>query len=139
MKNANFEKNHVPWAQMTCLALFGPSLVFVWPALAFIGCCWPSFGLCWPVGVKMGGLDDVGVEMCRWGVETRGWELKHVVESRQVYYKENKSKKTQKIEKKKKPMAQTVPDASFGFIVVVITPQDLLVLLKHKFNLANNG
>jgi hypothetical protein len=36
-------------------------------------------------------------------------------------------------------MAQTTPDASFGLVVVVATPQDLLVLLKHKFNLENNG
>ena len=44
----------------------------------------------------MGGLDDAGVEMHRWGVETHGWEPKHVVESQQVYYKENESKKPEK-------------------------------------------
>jgi hypothetical protein len=36
-------------------------------------------------------------------------------------------------------MAQMMPDASFGPVVVVVTPQNLLVLLKHKFNLKNNG
>jgi hypothetical protein len=88
MKNANFQKKNVPWAQTTCLWLFGPSLVFVWPALAFVGHCWPLFGLCWPVGVKMGGLDDVGVKMHRWGVETRGWGPEHMVEGRRVQYGE---------------------------------------------------
>ena len=48
----------------------------------------------------MGGLDDVGVKMRRWGVEMRGWEPKHVVESQWVYYKENKSKKPEKLKKK---------------------------------------
>jgi hypothetical protein len=36
-------------------------------------------------------------------------------------------------------MAQTTPDASFGLVVVVATPQDLLVFLKHEFNLENTG
>ena len=36
-------------------------------------------------------------------------------------------------------MAQMTPDASFGLIVVVTTPQDLLMLLKHEFNIENNG
>ena len=75
---------------MTCLASFGPSLVFVWLLLASVGRCWPSFGLHWPVGVKTGGLDDVGVKMGSWGVETRGWESKHVVEGQRVHYRENK-------------------------------------------------
>jgi hypothetical protein len=79
-----------------CLASFGASLVFVWPVLAFIGHCWPSFGFCWPVGVGKGGLDDVSVEMCRWGVETCGWEMKHVIEGRWVYYRA----KTRKIKEK---------------------------------------
>jgi hypothetical protein len=122
---------------------FGPLLVFVWPALAFVGRCWPSFGLCWPVGVKMGGLDDVAVEMHRWGVETRGWEPEHVVENRRVHYREKTRKikeKTRKSKKKKDtPMAQTMHLASFGLIIVVATPQNLLVLLKHEFNLKNNS
>jgi hypothetical protein len=89
----------------------------------------------------MGGLNDVGVEMHRWGVETRGWEPKHVVEGWWVYYREKTRKikeKTRKFLKKNTPMAQTMPDASFGLVVVVATPQDLLVLLKHEFNLENN-
>jgi hypothetical protein len=36
-------------------------------------------------------------------------------------------------------MAQTTPYASFGSVVVVAMLQNLLVLLKHKFNLKNNG
>jgi hypothetical protein len=44
----------------------------------------------------MGGLDVVGVKMGGWGVETRGWEPKHVVEGWWVHYRE----KTQKIKKK---------------------------------------
>jgi hypothetical protein len=36
-------------------------------------------------------------------------------------------------------MAQMTPDASFGPVFVVAMPQNLLVLLKHKFNLKNNG
>jgi hypothetical protein len=48
-------------------------------------------------------------------------------------------KKTRKIEKKNTPMAQTTHLASFGLVVVVATPQDLLVLLKHEFNLENNS
>jgi hypothetical protein len=38
--------------------------------------------------------------------------------------------KTQKIERKNTPMAQTTPDAPFGPVVVVATPQSLLVLWK---------
>jgi hypothetical protein len=90
----------------------------------------------------MGGLNDVGVEMHRWGVETRGWEPEHVVEGRQVDYREKTGKikeKTRKIEKKDTPMAQTTHLASFGLVVVVATPQDLLVLLKHEFNVENNS
>jgi hypothetical protein len=36
-------------------------------------------------------------------------------------------------------MAQTTHLASFGLVVVVATHQDLLVLLKHEFNLENNS
>jgi hypothetical protein len=36
-------------------------------------------------------------------------------------------------------MAQTTPDALFGPLFVVAMPQHLLVLLKHKFNIKNNG
>jgi hypothetical protein len=36
-------------------------------------------------------------------------------------------------------MAQTTHLALFGLVVVVATPQDLLVLLKHEFNLENNS
>jgi hypothetical protein len=36
-------------------------------------------------------------------------------------------------------MAQTTHLASFGPVVVVATPQNLIVLLKHKFNFKNNG
>jgi hypothetical protein len=50
----------------------------------------------WPVGAKMGGLDVVGVKMGGWGVETRGWEPKHVVEGWWVHYRE----KTRKLRKK---------------------------------------
>jgi hypothetical protein len=56
-----------------------------WPSLAVVGRRWPSFGL-W--GAKMGGLDVVGVKMGGWGVETRGWEPKHVVEGWWVHYRE---------------------------------------------------
>jgi hypothetical protein len=93
MKNVNFKKTHVPWAQTTCLTSFGPVthsflkpcvrgplLVFVWPALAVVGRRWPSVAFVWPVGAKMGGLDVVGVKMGGWGVETCGWEPKHMVE-----------------------------------------------------------
>jgi hypothetical protein len=79
-EKCEFKKKKVPWAQTTLDMSFGPLLVFVWPALAFVGHCWPLFGLWWPVGVEMGGFNDVGVEMRRWGVETCGWEPKHVVE-----------------------------------------------------------
>jgi hypothetical protein len=41
--------------------------------------------------------------------------------------------------KENTPMAQTTPDALFGPVVVVATPQDLLVLLKHEFDPENNG
>jgi hypothetical protein len=116
MKNVNFKTKHVPWAQTMCLASFGlvthlflnpcvrgPSLVFVWPALAVVGRRWLSVAFVWPVGAKMGGLDVVGVKMGGWGVETRGWELKHVVEGWQVHYREKTRKikeKTRKIQKK---------------------------------------
>jgi hypothetical protein len=36
-------------------------------------------------------------------------------------------------------MAQTMHLASFGLVVVVATPQNLLVSLKHEFNLKNNA
>jgi hypothetical protein len=52
----------------------GPSLVFVQPALACIGRRWPLVAFVWPVRAETGGLYVVGVEMRRWGVETRGWE-----------------------------------------------------------------
>jgi hypothetical protein len=97
-EKSEFKKKHIPWAQTTCLASFWlvihwflkpcvcePSLVFVWPALAVGGRWWPLFGL-W--GAKTGGLDVVGVEMRKWGVETRGWEPKHVVEGPRVHYRE---------------------------------------------------
>jgi hypothetical protein len=90
----------------------------------------------------MGGLDDVGVEMHRWGVETHGWEPKHVVEGWRVHYREKTQKikeKTQKIKKKNTPMAQTTHLALFGLVVVVASPQDLFVLLKHELSLENNG
>jgi hypothetical protein len=90
----------------------------------------------------MGGLDVVGVKMGGWGVETHDWKPKHVVEGWWVHYREKTQKmkeKTQKFEKKNTPMAQTTPDASFGLIVAVATPQNLLVSLKHKFNLKNNA
>jgi hypothetical protein len=90
----------------------------------------------------MGGLDVVSVKMGGWGVEMRGWEPKHVVKGWRVYYREKTWKikeKTWKIKKKNTPMAQMTPDASFGLVVVVATPPDLLVLIKHKFNLENNG
>jgi hypothetical protein len=109
MKNVNFKKKHVPWAQTMCLASFGPvthsflkpcacgpSLVFVWPVLAVIGRRWLSVAFVWPVGAKMGGLDVVGVKMGGWGVETCGWEPKHMVEGWQVHHRE----KTQKIKEK---------------------------------------
>jgi hypothetical protein len=41
--------------------------------------------------------------------------------------------------KKNTPMAQTTHLVLFGLVVVVATPQDLHVLLKHEFNLENNG
>jgi hypothetical protein len=47
--------------------------------------------------------------------------------------------KTRKFEKKNTPMAQTTHLASFGLVVVVAMPQNLLVSLKHKFNLKNNS
>jgi hypothetical protein len=81
----------------------------------------------------MGDLDVVGVKMGGWGVETRGWEPKHVVEGWQVHYREKTQKikeKTQKIKKKNTPMAQTTRLASFGPVVVVATLQSLLVLWK---------
>ena len=117
------KEKHVPWAQTTCLASFGPSLVFVWPALAVIGRRWPLVAFVCPVGAETGGLGVVGFEMHRWGVEMHGWEPKHVVEGWWVYYKEKQSKKHT-------PMAQTMPDALFVLVVVVATPQNLLVLLK---------
>jgi hypothetical protein len=110
--------------------------------LACVGRRWPLVAFVWPVGAEMGDLDVVGVEMRRWGVETRGWEPKHVVEGQRVHYRERTRKikeKTRKITKKNTPTAQTMPDASFGLVVVVATPKNLLVLLKHKFNLRNNG
>ena len=126
MKNANFKKKHVPWAQTMCLVSFGPSLVFVWPALAFVGCCWPLFGLCWPVGVKMGGLDDAGVEMHRWGVEMRGWEPKHMVESRWVYCKENKSKKPKKLKTKKHLWPKRRQTCRLGSLLLLPPPKTSL-------------
>jgi hypothetical protein len=81
----------------------GPSLVFVWPVLAVVGRHWPSVAFVWPVGAKMGALDVVGVKMGGWGVETCGWEPKHVVEGWQVYYREKTRKikeKTRKFQKK---------------------------------------
>jgi hypothetical protein len=48
--------------------------------LACVSCRWPSVAFVWPVGAKTGGLYVVGVKMHRWGVETRGWEPKHVLE-----------------------------------------------------------
>jgi hypothetical protein len=94
------------------------------------------------VGAKIGGLDVVGVKIGRWGVETCGWEPEHVVKGWWVHYREKARKmkeKTWKIEKKNTPMAQMTHLASFGLVVVVATPQDLLVLLKHEFNLENNS
>jgi hypothetical protein len=49
---------------------------------------------CKEVGMKP--VAAAGVEMHRWGVETCGWEPKHVVEGRRVHYIE----KTQKIKEK---------------------------------------
>jgi hypothetical protein len=64
-----------------------------WPALAVVGCRWPLVAFVWPVGAETGSLDVVGVKMRRWGVETHGWEPKHVVEGWWVHYRE----KTRKI------------------------------------------
>jgi hypothetical protein len=64
--------------------------------LACVSCRWLSVAFVWPVGAKTGGLDVVGVKMHRWGVETRGWEPKHVLEGRQVHYRA----KTRKIKEK---------------------------------------
>ena len=128
----------IVWA---CYPLVPQSLclwALVGPHLACVGHHWPSVAFIWPVGAETGGLDVVGAKMCRWGVETHGWELKHVVEGQQVHYREKKKKKHEKF-KKNTHMAQMTPDASFGPVVVVTTPQTLLVLSKHKFNLKNNG
>jgi hypothetical protein len=71
--------------------------------------------------------------------------LRHVAESQNMWLRvggctiRKTNQKDLKIWKKKTPMAQTTRLALFGLVVVVATPQDLLVLLKYEFNLENNG
>jgi hypothetical protein len=86
----------VVWAHCQLIPQSLCSWALIGLHLVCIGRRWPSVAFVWPVGAKTGGLDVVGVEMRRWGVEMRGWEQKHMVEGRWVHYRE----KTQKIKEK---------------------------------------
>ena len=78
----------IVWARYPLVPQSLCSWALVGLRLACVGCHWLSAAFVWPVGAETGGLDVVGVKMHRWGVETRGWEPKHVVEGRWVHYRE---------------------------------------------------
>jgi hypothetical protein len=111
----------------------GPSLVFVQPALACIGLRWPLLavvGHLWPFFGLWGSKRVVWISKCMAGVLRRVaecwntwlWVGRCTIGKNIKKYTKNKQKNT--------PMAQTMRDASFGPVVVVATPQSLLVLWK---------
>jgi hypothetical protein len=101
-----------------------------WPALAVIGRHWLSLAVCGLCLACGGSKQVVWMLKCMAGV------LRRVAERRNMWLWVGRCtigkniKKNTKNKRKNTPMAQTTPDASFGPVVVIATPQSLLVLWK---------